>query len=142
MAGGSAADIRSKWPKGDDALIPIVFGPHDIEASGSADFVMEKRRMEFAFKPVRAELTSREIVISNALTLNLVDDSSSPNEIVTNQAPAAVTKGAGALEAITLAVGATAQQINAGAVLIWSYGSAVSDTALDVVFTLWVRPVN
>lgn len=140
MAGGSASDIRSKWPKGDDALIPIRFGPHDVEASGAADFIMEKRRMEFAFKPVRAELSARDI--TGAWSINLTDDTSSPYEIITDQAPTAISKGAGSLEAITLASGATAQQINAGAILIWSYFTEAGDVALDMVLTLWVRPVN
>ena len=140
MAGGTATRIDTPYPKGEDSLIVLEF-PFTIVASKSADFIAFTRRAEFAFKPISAWTTAQEVAVTNAITINLVDDSSTPKEIITDQTLAAVTAGAGSHITVALASGAKAQQINAGALLEMSYASGASDTSLDSMLFLLVRPV-
>lgn len=140
MAGGTAGDLRTPYPKGDNSLIPIHF-PLTVVASKTKDFITHSHKLKFACRPVLVEHSAQEVAVTNAITINLQDDSSTPQEIVTDQTLAAVTAGAGGVTAPTLASGAKALTINAGAILEASYGSGASDTSLDSVLTLWVRPI-
>lgn len=140
MAGGTAGDIRTPYPKGDNSLIPIHF-PMTVVASKTKDFISHSHKLKFACRPVLVEFTAQDIIVTNAVTINLLDDSSTPQEIVTDQTLAAITGGAGGITAPTMASGAKALTLNAGAILEASYGSGASDSTVDGVMTLWVRPI-
>lgn len=139
MAGGTASDIRAPYPKGEDSLVCIEVGAFTIEASKSADYVVDKQTIMFAFKPKKAELTATNIDVTNGVTLNIEDDSATPQVIVSDEAITAITAGAGKLQALT--IDDDTMTINAGAVLVTSYGSGASDAGLDVKVRLWVEPV-
>jgi len=142
MAGGVAADIRAPYPKGEDALIPIKFGPFTMTASTAPDEIVEKFELPFACKPVKARLTAQTITQADTdkVTVNLQDDAGT--EIVKDAVATAVVAGAGSWEALTLASGAANTQFNAGALLEMSYGASnAGDVGLDVTLVLYVRPV-
>lgn len=138
MAGGTAGDIRTPYPKGEDGLFMFEFHGAIVEASKSADFIFNQMTVPFAFKAVKAEYTALEIAITNAMTVNIQDDTATPEEIITDAAVAAITEGAGGVAALTVDKTKT---INAGAILSASYGSGAGDTAKDLRIRLWVKPV-
>lgn len=139
MAGGVAGDIRSAWPKGQDALIPIKFGPFEIIAGKTKDFIVEKLQLPFACQVKKGFVTAQDVNVANAITLNVQDDSGTPVQIVTDNALAAITGGAGSWVALTIASPNTT--LNAGALLEASYGSGASDTGESVTIVLYVKPV-
>lgn len=138
MAGGVAADIRGIYPKGDDSLHLIKFGPFTIVAGNAADHIVEVHELPFACVPVKARLTAQDLIETNAITINLQDDSSVPKQIVTDHNVAAITDGAGSNVSLTIADLVTV--INAGALIECSYGSGSTDSGVDVTVNLWVRP--
>jgi len=138
MAGGNASDLRAPWPHGSNNYV-IKLGPCALIASKTKDFIVEKFQLPFAVKVKKAYVTAQEVAITNAITLNIVDDSSTPVEIVTDHALAAVTAGAGSYVAMTVASPNTV--LNAGALIEFSYGSGVGDTGTDVAVILLCEPV-
>lgn len=138
MAGGVAGDIRGSYPKGQDSLVLLEFGPFQIIAS-KTDYDVDRFTTRFAFKPKFAELTATDIAVTNAITVNIEDDTGTAKAIVTNKAVAAITAGAGLLLPLTIVNKETI--INAGAILLMTYISGTSDTGIDVKVRLWVKPV-
>lgn len=139
MPGGVAGDIRTPWPKGGDSLIPLEFRCDSLEAGKTSDHIFEKMTMDFAFKVVKAEYTARVITETTAITLNLEDDSATPQVLINDFAVAgSITNGAGSVVAVTVDKTKT---VNAGAVLSASYKSSTSDTGSNVVLRVWVKPV-
>lgn len=139
MAGGVAGDTRAPFPKGADTLFWIKFGPFEIVASKSADFIVEKFELPFACIPKKAYVTAQDVNVTNAITLNIQDDTGTPKQVVTDASLAAITGGAGSKVALTIADSATV--LNAGALLEMSYGSGASDDAESVSVYLGVDPV-
>lgn len=138
MAGGSASDIRTPWPKGEDGLV-LIQAPCSIVASKTKDFITHRHTAQFAFKAVRLTYSAQDIVVTNAVTLNVQDDSSTPQELITDVSLSAITGGAGLDVDLSVDKSIT---INAGALLDFSYGSGAADTSIDGVFNLWVKPTH
>lgn len=139
MAGGTDGDIRAPWPKGSDSRFLWKFGPFEIIASKTKDFIVEKLQLPFACRVKKAFVTAQDINVTNAITLNIVDDSATPVEIVTDHTLAAITGGAGSYVEMTVASPNTT--LKAGALLEMSYGSGASDTAESVTVILELEPV-
>ncbi len=135
-AGGSASDVRGAFPMGD--IIPLNFH-FEVVASKSADYVVGKMLVPWAFRPVLAELTAQIVTITNAITFNLEDDTGTPQVIIADHSVTAITGGAGTVQTPTVV---RTFKVNAGAHLVASYGSGAGDVALDVDVTLWVRPTT
>jgi hypothetical protein len=139
MAGGNADLHTTPYPKGEDGLFPLVFAFNAL-ASKSADWITAQVRVQFAFKAVRAELTAEEIAITNAITLNLQDDTGTPQELLTDVSVTAISGGGGGRIDYTSDLDKDIT-VNAGALLELSYGSGSSDTVTNGLFILWVKPV-
>lgn len=138
MAGGSANDLRAPYPKGAQSLV-LIQAPLTVVASKTKDFITHEMTVPFAFKAVKATYSAQDINVTNGITVNIQDDSSTPQELVTDKAVTAITGGAGTEQDLSVDKTIT---INAGAVLYFSYGSGASDDSLDGMINLWVRPVN
>lgn len=138
MAGGSASDLRSPYPKGSQSVLTIR-APCTVVASKSKDFITHQMTVPFAFKAVKAVYSAQDIVVASAVTVNIQDDTATPKELVTDKALAAITGGAGTEQ--DLGVDKTVK-INAGAKLSFSYGSGAGDSSVDGMFLLSVRPLN
>ena len=138
MAGGVAANVRGAFPMGD--IVPIHFR-FEIIAGKAADYVINKRLVPFAFRPVYVELTAQIVTVGTGpITFNLEDDSGTPQVLVADHTVAAITGGAGTVQTPTLV---KTFKVNAGAYLVASYGSdAGADSALDVHVTLWIKPTT
>lgn len=139
MAGGTAADIRSAWPKGEDGLILLQSLPCDVAAS-KTDHRWDQLLVPFAFKAVRAEMCAEEVVDANAsCTFTVLDDTGTPKKVINAQATTAITDGSSARAALTVDKSVT---ILAGALLSFEYTSTGSDTSRNLVIRLWVKPIN
>lgn len=141
MAGGTAADIRAPWPQGEDGLY-LYQAPCTIVASKTKDFVTHVWRVHFAFFAVKCFYTAQDIIESNAITLNIQDDTGTPVELLTDFNLAAITGGAGGAAGSQDLSISTTKRIEAGALLEFSYGSGATDSTVDGVFQLYVRPIN
>lgn len=139
MAGGVAADVRSHFPKGEDGLVCFTFAFNAL-ASKAADWITSRMLVPFAFKAVKADLTAEEVAITNAMTLNLQDDTGTAQELLTNVSVTAITAGGGGRIDMTSDLD-TDITINAGALLDLSYATGASDTVTNGVFRLYVKPV-
>lgn len=136
MAGGDTNQPGDGWPEGGDALHMIVLGPINVVASKTKDYIFDAYTLQFACTPIKGEITHENVDISNAMTINIQDDSSTPKQIVTDQTVPAITGGAGATVALTVIQGV---RLNAGAILEASYGSGASDTSTGTKIRLWVK---
>lgn len=141
MAGGTAADIRAPWPKGENGWFLIEFGPVDIPNSAkSADELFDSFVTPFAFRAMECRITALDITDATpSLTVNIEDDSSSPKVLVADHLIAAITQGNGSSQKLTVDKTKT---INAGAIVTASYKSASSDTTTGLKIRLWVKPIN
>lgn len=141
MAGGSVQDLRAPYPKGEDSTVQLVI-PCTIQASKTKDYVVCQWTAPFAFKAVSGYYTAQDFTETNAITLNIQDDSGTPNELLTDfPVPGSQTGGAGFQIDLTSSLDKSTQ-INAGAIVEFSYGSGAGDTSVDGVFVLNVKPVN
>lgn len=140
MAGGSASDIRAPYPKGEDSLVCLTFGPFDVPDAAQTDEIVEKLTIPFGFKAVRAEVTALAVVAGGTtFTVNLQDDTGTPQVLIADAAVADVSLGAGSAESLTVVKTIT---VNAGAVLSFTYTSVSGDTAIGVKLRVWVKPIN
>lgn len=141
MAGGTAADIRTPWPKGDKGWFLIEFGPVDIpDSAKSADELFDSFVTPFAFTAEECRVTALDITDANTtLSINIEDDSDTPQVLVADAGIAPITQGNGSYEKLTVVKNLT---INAGAIVTCSYKSAASDTTTGLKVRLWVKPVN
>lgn len=139
MAGGNAADLRSHYPKGEDGLVCFDFA-FNVLASKTKDWIADRMLVPFAFKAVKADFTAEEVAITNAMTLNVQDDTGTPQELLTDVAVTAITAGGGGRIDMTASLDKDIT-INAGALLDVSYGTGASDTVTNGHFRLYVKPV-
>lgn len=139
MAGGNAADFRTPYPKGEKSAIILPFAFNAL-ASKTKDWITAQILVPFAFKAVRAQLTAEAIAITNAMTLNLQDDTGTPQELLTDVSVTAITAGGGGRIDFTSSLDKDIT-INAGALLDLSYGTGASDTVTNGLFLLEVEPV-
>jgi hypothetical protein len=139
MAGGNAANFQTPYPKGEDALVEIVFGPFDVPDAAQSGEIVERFTVPFAFKAVKCEATALDVTAGGTtFFVDIFDDTSSPKEIVKDATIADVSLGAGSTEALTVVKTVT---INAGALLTLTYDSASGDSCIGVKIRLWVQPV-
>jgi hypothetical protein len=132
------ARVSAPWPQGPSRTF---LHPMSIVAlaSKSADYVTQQFKLPWAVRVKRAFLTAEDISITNALTINLEDDESTPNVIISDLAPTAITAGAGNWEELTVDIPNTI--IKAGANLVLSYGSGVGDVIVNGTLWLELEPV-
>lgn len=139
MAGGDANDLRAPWPKGDDGVMVLEFGPVNIEASKASDHIFDTMTAPFAFRVIKGEVSSQTLTENTGITINLQDDSSTPQELVSDAGLSAIVAGAGGVTAVTVSKTIT---INAGALLYASYKSGSTDTSVQTKLRLWIKPVH
>ena len=140
MAGGNASDIRTPWPKGELGWYLIEFGPVDIpDSAKSADEHFDQFQTHFAFHAMECRATSLNVSETNAITINIEDDSGTAKVIVADAAITAYTQGDGHNEKLTVV---KSVKILAGAIVKCSYKSGASDTTLGLKIRLWVKPIN
>ena len=139
MAGGDANDTRAPWPKGEDGLHLLEFGPVNVEASKAADHVFDTMTAQFKFKAVKAEFQTQTLTENNGITFNLEDDTGTAKVLINDAGVAAVVAGAGGVQALTVD---TTVEINAGALLKASYKSGATDTSVQSKIRLCVKPTH
>lgn len=135
MAGGNANSMRLPWPNG---LYPIFSKCFDIAASKSSDHVVDQQKVPFAFTIEEADFCADVVAISNAITINVEDDTGTPKVGIADSAGVvAITAGASARAALTVD---KSKVFYEGALLNFSYKSGASDTATNAQIRLWVKP--
>ncbi len=140
MAGGNAADFRAPYPKGEDSVVILSFGPFDIPDAAQTDEIIEEMTVPFGFKAVKAEISGLLLTDSTpSTTINLQDDTGTPQVLIADASVTAFAIGAGAVQDITIVKTIT---INAGAILRFTYTSASSDVATGLKLRIWVVPVH
>jgi hypothetical protein len=132
MFAGDAGILDAPFPHDKRIWLPLSIS---VLASKSADYVTTQFKLPWAVRVKRAFLTAEDISITNAITINLEDDESTPNVVISDEAPTAITAGAGNWEELTVDIPNTT--ILAGAILVLSYGSGASDTITNG--TLWLE---
>lgn len=137
MAGGVAADLRSPWPKGSDGIILLQSNSTDFIAS-QTNKVFDVLTVPFACKPIYAETVSQAMAITNGITLSVIDDTGTPKEMITDAAAAAITAGASAITALAVVKSVI---FYAGALMKFTYISGASDTSVNTIVRLWVKPL-
>lgn len=133
MFAGAAGILDAPFPHDKRVWIPMF--AFNVLASKSADFITGQFKLPWAGRIKRVFLSAEDVTITNALTLNLQDNESTPNVVISDLAPTAITAGAGAWEELTNDIPTTL--LLAGAILSLSYGSGASDTITNGV--LWVE---
>jgi hypothetical protein len=137
MAGGNAQDVSSAFPKGEQGFFLITSGPVNFQAS-KTDHVWDTFLAPFAFRVKKAEVISAIISITNAVTINVQDDTGTPKvPIADSGTPASGADGTGDTAQLTVD---DSVLINAGALVQFSYTSGASDTSTGSVVRLWVKP--
>jgi hypothetical protein len=133
------AKVNAPWPKGPDGRLVHKFGAFEIAASKAADFIVEQWKLPYAIRIKKAWVTSQDIAVTNGITLNLQDDESTPNVVISDEAVAAITAGAGQCVALTVDIPNTI--LKHGAILSLSYASGASDDGIDVCVYIEYEPV-
>lgn len=137
MAGGVAGDIRTPYPKGEDGVILVASHSFNVIASQTAERV-DELELQWACKIVKAETCSTVMTIGTGITITVLDDTGTPIKFVDAKAAAVIAVGVAARTA--LVVDKTVQ-MNAGALLRFEYTSGSSDTSIDSIIRLWLKPV-
>ncbi len=139
MAGGDTNDLRTPYPKGREVGVLIQSAPVDIQAS-KTDHRFDEIELPFKCKIVKAETVSgKEMAITNAITISVLDDTGTPKKFINASAAAAITDGTSARTALTVDKTIT---IFAGALLRFEYTSGASDTSTGTIVRIWVVPVH
>jgi len=135
---GNANVLKSAWPQGEDGIILLELGPFEVEAS-KTNYVVDALRVPYAFEPVYAEVASHTVTVTNGITLDVLDNESTPQQIVEDHTLAASTAGSTANASMTID---DFGPVLADAVLSVRYTSGASDTSVNTKVRLWVRPVH
>jgi hypothetical protein len=134
---GDANIKRSAYPGGDEDYVILTLGPFNVEAS-KTNHDVDQMKVPFAFKPIYAEVSSYEVAITNAVTIDVLDDTGTPQQIVQDHTLVAVTKGSAIASEMTIDdVG----PVLADAKLKVRYTSGASDTSEHTKVRLWVKPL-
>lgn len=138
MAGGNSEDISTPYPKGEDSLVLLQTKAFDMVAS-KTDHIVDAITLDFACHFEKAEFNADVVVINNAITINVEDDSGTAKEGIKNSTGVvAITAGASGVPK-ELTVDKT-KKFNAGAILEFSYTSGATDSGTNAVIRIWVRP--
>lgn len=139
FAGGTEADIRSPYPKGDNSLVHIAI-PFKVIAS-QTDKCMQELTVPFSFTTTgaKAYLSAHAIAITNGIALSIEDDTGTPKVIAAVAAATAAAAGSTVEEALTVTEG---NEIFAGAQVRVMTTSGASDTIDHGVINLWVKPLR
>lgn len=139
MAGGTAADIRTPWPKGEEGLVLLQSNPVTVQASKTGH-QWDQMLVPFAFKPVRAEICAESITDADAsCAFTVQDDTGTPKKVIDAAATTAMADGSSVRAALTVDKTVT---IFAGALLDFLYTSTGSDASVNLVIRIWVKPIN
>lgn len=139
MGAGDANVHRMPYPFGEDAVLLLMSGQVNIEAS-KTNHVWDYMTIPFEFRPDRVEIASQTVAITNAITIDVADEESTPQVMVNDEALAAITAGAGAGSDIVVATIDDYGPFLADGALLFRYTSGVSDTSVGTRARLWVTP--
>lgn len=134
---GSTTKISPPWPHA-DGLLCIESKPVNIAAS-KTDHVWDVLTIPFKCELVWAEWVSQAVTITNGVTVDVLDDSGTPQIIIENEAITAITDGAAATTRCTVD---DTGPILPDSQLKFRYTSGASDTSVATKFRLWVRPLH
>jgi len=132
-----ADNLHSAWPLGSGGIIMLRSVGVDFLASKTAK-IFDQITIPFTFRPVKAEVSSWSVTITNGASITITDTASSVQTMVSAQTVSAATAGAQAdPEALTIAdVGPYVQGDN----LEFKYTTGASDTSISTIVTLWIQP--
>lgn len=134
---GNANDITKRpFPFG--GLQLIEFPPVDIQAS-KTDYVYAQIEVPYAFRLKKAEKISEAVAITNGVTLDVIDDTGTPQVLIADEAITAITAGSAVTAACTVD---DEGPVYAGAKLSARYTSGASDTSRHTTIRLWVEPLH
>ena len=94
MAGGTAADLRTPFPKGASSLVFFQI-PMDLVATDTDHAVMSNFVVPFAFTVETATLSAYDVISTGTVTCDLQDDTGTPKVAFSGVTIAAITAGAG-----------------------------------------------
>ena len=93
----------------------------------------------YAFRLKKAEKISEAVAITNGVTLDVIDDTGTPQVLIADEAITAITAGSAVTAACTVD---DEGPVYAGAKLSARYTSGASDTSRHTTIRLWVEPLH
>ena len=134
-----ATELTGLWPHGEETLI-MQSGDVTMVAS-KTDWEWDIVSIRFDFHPTRVEIMSQAVAITNAMTIDVADDTGTPQVMVQNQALAAFTEGAADGDDIISATIADTGPFLKGQNIIFRYTTGVADTTIGTRIRIYGRPI-